>query len=268
MLIDWFTLIAQVFNFLILLWLLKRFLFKPILKAIDEREKKIKEQILGAETALKEAEEEKARYSVKNREFDQERELLLEEAVEKARLKRKEMLDQARLEAEELRRQFEQSVREKQVHLSREITERTQKEVVAIARKVLTDLASVSLEEHMTRVFIDRLQRAGESQREILEKVLDGASGEVVVISAFALLPEQEARIEEALAAISSVPVKCLFEVDAGKINGIELHVHGYKMAWSVADYLRSLERQLTDLLDTRSEFQFVSHPSSNEYST
>ena len=35
MLIDWFTVAAQVVNFLVLMWLLKRFLYKPIVYAID-----------------------------------------------------------------------------------------------------------------------------------------------------------------------------------------------------------------------------------------
>ena len=37
MLIDWFTVGAQALNFIILVWLLKRFLYKPILDAIDAR---------------------------------------------------------------------------------------------------------------------------------------------------------------------------------------------------------------------------------------
>ena len=45
MLIDWFTVAAQAVNFLILVWLLKRFLYKPVLAAIDEREKRIATQL-------------------------------------------------------------------------------------------------------------------------------------------------------------------------------------------------------------------------------
>ena len=41
MLIDWFTVGAQALNFLILVWLMKHFLYQPILHAIDAREKKI-----------------------------------------------------------------------------------------------------------------------------------------------------------------------------------------------------------------------------------
>ena len=49
MLINWFTVLAQAINFLILVWLLKRFLYKPILHAIDEREKGIATQLADVE---------------------------------------------------------------------------------------------------------------------------------------------------------------------------------------------------------------------------
>lgn len=41
MLFDWFTVLAQIANFLILMWLLKRFSYKPVLDTIDAREKRI-----------------------------------------------------------------------------------------------------------------------------------------------------------------------------------------------------------------------------------
>ena len=48
MLIDWFTVGAQLLNFLILVWLLKRFLYKPILGAIDIRERRIAAELADA----------------------------------------------------------------------------------------------------------------------------------------------------------------------------------------------------------------------------
>ncbi|MGA2191158.1 MAG: F0F1 ATP synthase subunit B, partial [Steroidobacteraceae bacterium] len=56
MLIDWFTVGAQALNFIILVWLLKRYLYKPILNAIDAREKRI-----AAESAAAGAREAQAR---------------------------------------------------------------------------------------------------------------------------------------------------------------------------------------------------------------
>jgi F-type H+-transporting ATPase subunit b len=47
MLIDWFTVAAQAINFLILVWLLKRFLYKPVLNAVDAREKAMRKPNRG-----------------------------------------------------------------------------------------------------------------------------------------------------------------------------------------------------------------------------
>jgi F-type H+-transporting ATPase subunit b len=55
MLIDWFTVGAQALNFLILVWLMKRFLYKPILHAIDEREKRIAAELADADAKKAEA---------------------------------------------------------------------------------------------------------------------------------------------------------------------------------------------------------------------
>jgi F-type H+-transporting ATPase subunit b len=67
MLIDWFTVGAQVLNFLILVWLLKRFLYKPILHAIDEREKRIAKELADADAKKAEAEKERDEFQHKER---------------------------------------------------------------------------------------------------------------------------------------------------------------------------------------------------------
>ena len=59
MLIDWFTVGAQVLNFLILVWLLKHFLYKPILNAIDAREKRIASELADADAKKTEAQKER-----------------------------------------------------------------------------------------------------------------------------------------------------------------------------------------------------------------
>lgn len=59
MLFDWFTVGAQVLNFLVLVWLMKRFLYKPVLDAIDAREKRIAQSL--ADAALKDAAAQKER---------------------------------------------------------------------------------------------------------------------------------------------------------------------------------------------------------------
>jgi F-type H+-transporting ATPase subunit b len=77
MLIDWFTVGAQALNFLILMWLLKRFLYHPILAAIDAREQRIAAQLADAEAKEAEANKERDEFLQKNVTFDKERAALL-----------------------------------------------------------------------------------------------------------------------------------------------------------------------------------------------
>ena len=100
MLINWFTVIAQAINFLILVWLLKRFLYKPILHAIDEREKGIATQLAQAEAKKAEAQKDRDDFQHKNEAFDQERAALLKKATDEAKAERQRLLDEARKDAD------------------------------------------------------------------------------------------------------------------------------------------------------------------------
>ena len=84
MLIDWFTVGAQALNFLILVWLMKRFLYKPILHAIDAREERIAKELADADAKKTEAQKERDEFAQKNHQFDQQRAALLSKATDEA----------------------------------------------------------------------------------------------------------------------------------------------------------------------------------------
>ena len=100
MLIDWFTVGAQALNFLILVWLMKRFLYQPILHAIDAREKRIAAKLGDAAKKEAEAKKERDTFLHKNDEFDQQRAALLTKATEEAKTERQRLFDEARKAAE------------------------------------------------------------------------------------------------------------------------------------------------------------------------
>src|ERR1700678_4385423 len=101
--INWFTVVAQAINFLILVWLLKRFLYQPILCAIDARERGIAAQLAAAEAKKAEAQQDRDEFQHKNEVFDQERAALLHKATDEANVERQHLLNVARQEADSLR---------------------------------------------------------------------------------------------------------------------------------------------------------------------
>lgn len=130
----------QIVNFLILVWLLKRFLYQPILHAIDAREQRIAASLADAAAKEVEARTERDTFQRKNEAFDQQRAALLSQATDAARDERQRLLDEARLAADTLRGKRQEALQREHQRLSNEIAHRTRTEVFAIARQALTDL--------------------------------------------------------------------------------------------------------------------------------
>jgi F-type H+-transporting ATPase subunit b len=249
MLIDWFTISAQVVNFLILVWLMKRFLYRPILHAIDAREKRIAKDLADADTKQSQAEKEREEFRKKNEELDRQREELLSRAGDEARAERERLLEEARQAADALRARRRDDLTREQEGLNEEITRRAREEVFAIARKTLMDLAGTSLEERMSEVFARRLRELDDEARKGLAKAVETSSVPALVRSAFELPSQHQAAIQHALNETFSAEIPVRFETAPDVISGIELTANGQKIAWSIRDYLVSLEKSVSELL-------------------
>jgi F-type H+-transporting ATPase subunit b len=249
MLINWFTVFAQAINFLILVWLLKRFLYKPILHAIDEREKGIAAQLAQAEAKVAEAQKESDAFRHKNEAFDQERAALLKKATDDASSERQRMLDEATKDADAVRAKRHEALRTEQRNLREDIIRWTQKEVFAITRKTLADLATTSLEERMGEVFVSRLRALTGPAKEQLAATFKTSNHTVSVHSAFDVPPAQRSAIESAVKETFAPGSHVQFETAPELVSGIELSTNGQKVAWSIADYLATLEKSAGELL-------------------
>ena len=256
MLIDWFTVIAQVINFLILVWLLKRFLYRPILDAIDTREQRIARGLADADAKQAEANKERDEFRHKNEAFDQQRAALLNQATTEARAERQRLIDEARMESDTLLAKRQDMLVSEYCNLHAEIARRTQREVFGIARKALTDLATTSLEERMAQVFVQRLRALDGTTREELAHNLKTASDPALLRSAFELPVAQRAAIQDALNETFSAEIHVRFETAPELISGIELTANGKKLAWSIAEYLLSLENAVGELLKQKSKVE------------
>ena len=250
MLIDWFTVSAQAVNFLILVWLLRRFLYKPILVAIDAREKRIAAELADADAKKAEAQRERDEFQRKNQEFDQQRAALLGKATDEAKAERQRLVEEARKAADALSVKRQETLRSDARNLNQAIGRRAQQEVFAIARKTLTDLASVSLEERLGEVFTRRLREMNSEAKAGFAEAIKTASDPALVRSAFDLPAEQRAAIQNALNETFSADIPVRFETAPDLVGGIELTANGQKVAWSIADYLASLEKGVGELLN------------------
>jgi F-type H+-transporting ATPase subunit b len=241
--------------------LLKHFLYKPILDAIDAREKRIAAELADADAKKAEAEKERTDFEDKNKAFDQQRSALLGKAADEAKAERERLIDQAKKDAESLRANQADALRGDQIRLGSEISLLAEKEVFAIARKTLTDLATVNLEERVGEVFTRRLRELDPKAKELLGAALKNSSQPALVCSAFDMPPDQRAAIQNALNETFSAVVRIKFEDSQDAICGIELSANGQKVGWSISSYLTGLSKKVSDLVDEQSSAAIKATP-------
>lgn len=254
MLIDWFTVGAQALNFLVLVLLMRRFLYQPVLRAIDAREQRIAAELADADQTRAEATTERETFECKNSAFAQERAALMSQATDEAEVERKRLREQARKEADALRAKWQTALTSEQQTLNEALTRQAREEVFAIARKTLADLASTSLEQAMSAVFIRRVRGMSHTERDGFKAALATTTTPALVRSAFALPAEQQAELQRALNEAFSADIALRFEAAPDLISGIEVSVRGQKVAWSVTDYLKSMETGVAALLQQPAE--------------
>lgn len=247
MLIDWFTIIAQIVNFLILVLLLRKFLYKPILNVIQEREDRIKSQLNEAEELRQNAEEQIEIYQKKNERWGEERETLLKEAKAEIEDNRKHMIKKVRDEIDEHKSQWEQAIEREKKEFLESLRKKISRQTFVTVRRVLNELANVELEAHICQVFLKRLQNLDKSQMTEYRSAIMESDEPIIVRSGFKLSGEMEQELKATIESqfTDSKPVN--FEVDSDLVCGIEMKAAGYKLNWSISEYLERLDELIED---------------------
>jgi F-type H+-transporting ATPase subunit b len=249
MLIDWFTVGAQIVNFLILLTLLKIFLFDRITRAMDEREEKINSRFEDADRKKQEAEQEGQSLKKEKQELDEKREQLIAEAEEDAASKRKEWVAQARQEVEKLRSQWQDALAQQKASFGRDLRRLTAEQVYAVSRRVLKDLADEAVEERIIEAFISRAAQLDRDEKNKLSSLLDEQNDSATIRSAFEISTKMRQKITRALHQDISETLEIDYQTDPDLLAGIELKAAGKKIGWSVDEYLRTLEENVLEAI-------------------
>ncbi|WP_219118917.1 F0F1 ATP synthase subunit B [Janthinobacterium sp. UMAB-56] len=241
MLIDWFTVAAQMLNFLILAWLLKRFLYRPVLDAIDAREKATAATVADANARQAQVQSEQADLASKQRDFDQQRAAMLAQAKQQAKAEGERLLELARTRADTQRANYQSTLETDYQQLGADITRRAREQVLLIAGKALADLAGATLEQTMCDMFMRRLIALDGTSKTSMADAIKAAGGKAQCSSSAPLSPQQQQALAAALDDLCADKTTLTFSTDAQLICGIALTAHGYKLAWNIDDYLATL---------------------------
>jgi F-type H+-transporting ATPase subunit b len=249
MLFDWFTVGAQVVNFLVLVLLLKKFLYGPVTKAMAEREARIAAAKAHADDKARQAEEEATKLQASQAELAGSRDRLLAAAHDDAETHKKQEVDQARQALQAQQARWQQAVAQEREGFLREVRTRVAEQACQVARRVLLDLADEALEERILGAFARRLTAVPAADRDALAEHVR-AGGEITAATSFEASQDARRTVEDAVReALGPAQVRWVRSPELAA--GVVLTAGGRRLAWSVSDHLDQVEQRVTEVLNT-----------------
>jgi F-type H+-transporting ATPase subunit b len=239
--IDWITVGAQIVNFLVLIWLLKRFLYRPILDGVDAREKEIADRMAEAATIRRASETAETDYKAEIAALRASRAETLEEARAAAKVERDTLLAEThkQLATEQTDREAQRS--EEARKYTADLHRSGAEALLSLTRKALSDLADETLEQ---RIIDHTVARLGSVADELLNAA--GDSREAVVLTRDPLPAKASARLTKKIASVlPGFTVR--FASDPSVAPGLTLQLGGAQVGWTVDSYLDGLDALLED---------------------
>lgn len=238
--IDWWTLGLQTVNALVLIWLLSRFLFRPIASILADR-KSAAAQLLDEAAAAKAsalALEEKARAAID--EMAETRAATIRAATAEAKEAGRELLDAARADAERMRADMRAEIVRLQKAERRAEAERATLLAVDIARRLVERLPQSS----RVAGFIDGIIEALGALPDEARRDFD-SRGDAILTAPRPLTDEEEALCRSRLENAFGRPFRFAFRVDPTLLAGLELGNEHARVRNSLRDDLERISATL-----------------------
>ena len=242
MLIDWFTVIAQIINFLILLFLLHRFLYKPILKTVDKRKDQMEARWHAAEEEKQTAHAEAEKHRKAQRELEAQREHILSEAKAKADEIHRSELRQAREEIAQKREQWQRALENEQSSIMANLQAEFGQQIVAVLQRILHDIANRDLEQQAVKTFQQKLHELDDETRQAIAEAFAHHDQPVTIQSGHDLPESDQDALRQTLHEtnlLNGQPIH--FDVSPDLLFGIRLQNPAYNLAWNAEDVFDAL---------------------------
>lgn len=243
---DWTTFILEILNFLVLVWILQRFLYRPVLAMLDARQQRITEETERATQLRNAAEALRQQYEQRLADWNQQQETSrrqLDEELAQLRSTATENLKQTLVDEEaKLRVRNQTLIAAREAALIREAAGAAYGQAAAMLQR----LASPPLTQSIVEAFLQDLLNMPDSEQTALRKAAAMliAGSAVEVLSAHPLSEADQSRVQETLANVAGQVLQLTFKEDPALIAGLRAVVGECQLHANLADELAFFRRQ------------------------
>ena len=238
--IDWSTVVLETVNFLILVWILQRFLYRPVLDIIARRKAGIDATVEGAEGARREADALKQRYEGRLAEWEREQAAAREASRHELAAERQRAMDALQAELQAGREKARVADERRLVEAQRSVEQQAVAQSARFAARLLEGLAGPELDARLVALLLAEL--AGLPAEEASRLRAQPAEGprEAEVASARPLEPALRGMITAALDALLGQPVACRFREEPALIAGLRITLGPWVLRANLRDELQA----------------------------
>ncbi len=246
--INWFEIVAQIINFFILLFILQKLLYKPVINVMEERQKRIQKSQIEADEKMGKAEGLIDEYEEKIADIEQEKREILDDARKAAQAKKQSLLKDYREEAENKRRAYLKEIEDEKESFIKSLRKNLGESSVKIASRILDTISSRELEDEVFITFVENLKSLKEN---IPDASVLKDEKHLNLYSSKELSKEKKQIIENTLKSQLGNLKEINYELDDELILGYELSLETYTIHTNIKNYLEIIEKDIIENLET-----------------
>lgn len=241
--IDWFTTGVQIINFLILVWLLKKLLFKPVIGAMENREQGLATRLQQVDAKMKEAHALKAQYEQHLQQLHIEKDHVLTQARQQVETEKAQLLQNLNEEIQQKKTQLDTEIQQQQQELQPMISRTIAEKSLLLSRKILTQLASQNLEQQIIDHFLHYLSDLPKDEKSSIKQALNKENS-AAIFTGFEVDITTQNKIQAWFDNFQPSS-KLVFEQRDYLLSGIAMEVGGQSWEWNIDRYLTELGTEL-----------------------
>lgn len=234
--LDWTTFILELINFLVLIWILNRFLYKPVMTVIAQRRTAIQKTQADAEQMRSEAEALRGQYENRLAEWEQEKDKARAKLRDEISAERNRLLDGVRTELDQ-ERQKAAAVEQRRL---KEFTQQTEAAAIAqgatFASRLLSRLGGVELERSIIDLVMGELPSLSQDKILAIRSVPATTGLTMKITTGYPLAVTQRKVLGDACRTLMGWEVPCEFLEDRNLIAGLRISLGSWVLRANVQD--------------------------------
>jgi F-type H+-transporting ATPase subunit b len=249
--LNWSTFVLEIINFLVLVWILKHFFYRPVINVIAQRRAGIQNSLSEATQLHDDAETLQAQYRDRLADWEQERQQARASLAQEIETERARRLVALQSELEQEREKSRVAEARRQADALHKLEETALIQAARFASRVLGEVASPELEAKLLDMLTDELPRFSAERIAALRNNWGQTTEAIVVASAFPLSDSQRQKLRKALTAMTGSDLPLHFEEDAELLAGVRITVGAWVLGANLQDELRSFAEYAHDAQHT-----------------